>query len=107
MKKIDPGDPETKSDELVAANVDGLKELFPEAVTEGKVDFDVLKQVLGGAVDEREEKYGLNWHGKRRARQIALTPSSGTVLPCPEDSVDWDTTQHIMIEGYNLEVMKL
>jgi adenine-specific DNA-methyltransferase len=67
----------------------------------------VLKQLLGGAVDEREEKYGLNWHGKRRARQLALTPSTGTLRPCPEDSVDWDTTQNLMIEGDNLEVLKL
>ena len=67
----------------------------------------MLKQLLGGAVDEREEKYGLNWHGKRRARQLALTPSTGTLRPCPEDSVDWDTTQNLMIEGDNLEVLKL
>jgi adenine-specific DNA-methyltransferase len=71
------------------------------------VNFDVLKQLLGGAVDEREEKYGLNWHGKRRARQLALTPSTGTLRPCPEDSVDWDTTRNLMIEGDNLEVLKL
>jgi adenine-specific DNA-methyltransferase len=49
----------------------------------------------------------LNWHGKRGARQIALTPSPGTLLPCPEDSVDWETTQNLMIEGDNLEVLKL
>ena len=48
----------------------------------------VLRQLLGDAVDESEEKYGLNWHGKRRARQLALTPSTGTLRPCPEDSVD-------------------
>src|SRR5208282_4582288 len=59
------------------------------------------------AIDEREEKYGLNWHGKRRARQLALTPSTGTLRPCPEDSVDWETTQNLMIEGDNLEVLKL
>ena len=58
-------------------------------------------------MDEREEKYGLNWHGKGRARQLALTPSTGTLRPCPEDSVDWDTTQNLMIEGDNLEVLKL
>jgi adenine-specific DNA-methyltransferase len=63
--------------------------------------------LLAGAVDEREEKYGLNWHGKRKARQMALTPSTGTLRPCPEDSVDWDTTQNLMIEGDNLEVLKL
>jgi adenine-specific DNA-methyltransferase len=107
MQRIELNDPETKSADLVAANIDALKALFPEALTEGRVDFDVLKQLLGGAVDEREEKYGLNWHGKRRARQMALTPSTGTLLPCPEDSVDWDTTQNLMIEGDNLEVLKL
>jgi adenine-specific DNA-methyltransferase len=67
----------------------------------------VLKSLLGGAVDGRDEKYGLNWHGKRRARQLALTPSTGTLRPCPEESVDWDTTQNLMIEGDNLEVLKL
>ena len=107
MKKLTALDPETKSPDLVAENIEQLKALFPEAVTEGKIDFDVLRQLLGGTVDEREEKYGLNWHGKRRARQIALTPSTGTLRPCPEDSVDWDTTQNLMIEGDNLEVLKL
>jgi adenine-specific DNA-methyltransferase len=107
MKKIAPDDPETKSAEVIAANIDQLKALFPEAFTEGKVDFEVLKQILGGAIDEREEKYGMNWHGKRRAREIALTPSLGTLRPCPEESVDWETTQYLMIEGDNLEVLKL
>ncbi len=68
---------------------------------------EVLRQLLGDTVDEGEEKYGLNWHGKRRARQLALTPSTGTLRPCPEESVDWDTTQNLMIEGDNLEVLKL
>ena len=107
MKKIIFDDPETRSADVVAENVEHLKVLFPEAFTEGKVDFDVLKQLLGGAVDEREEKYGLNWHGKRQARQLALTPSTGTLRPCPEESVDWDTTKNLMIEGDNLEVLKL
>jgi adenine specific DNA methylase Mod len=56
---------------------------------------------------DSDEKYGLNWHGKRRARQLALTPSTGTLRPCPDESVDWDTTQNLMIEGDNLEVLKL
>jgi adenine-specific DNA-methyltransferase len=107
MKTLTADDPETKSPDIVAGNIEQLKTLFPEAFTEGKVNFDVLKQLLGGAVDEREEKYGLNWHGKRRARQLALTPSTGTLRPCPEDSVDWDTTRNLMIEGDNLEVLKL
>jgi adenine-specific DNA-methyltransferase len=107
MQKIDLNDPDSKSADIVAGNIDALKALFPDAFTEGKIDFEVLKGLLGAAVDERDEKYGLNWHGKRRARQIALTPSTGTLLPCPDDSVDWDTTQNLMIEGDNLEVLKL
>ncbi|QGM99475.1 site-specific DNA-methyltransferase [Methylocystis parvus] len=107
MKKLEAGSPDTKSTDIVAGNVEALKTLFPEAFTEGRIDFEVLKGLLGAAVDERDEKYGLNWHGKRRARQIALTPSTGTLLPCPEESVDWETTQNIMIEGDNLEVLKL
>jgi adenine-specific DNA-methyltransferase len=107
MQKLTNEDPETKSPDLVAENIEQLKALFPEAFTEGEVDFHVLKQLLGGMVEEREEKYGLNWHGKRLARQLALTPSTGTLRPCPEESVDWDTTQNLMIEGDCLEVLKL
>ena len=107
MQKLTADDPETRSPDPVEENIERLKALFPEAFTEGKVHFEVLKQLLGGAVEEREEKYGLNWHGKRRARQLALTPSTGTLRPCPDDSVDWDTTRNLMIEGDNLEVLKL
>lgn len=107
MERIVAGDPETHSADIVADNLELLKGLFPEAFAEGKVDFDVLRQLFGDAIDDREEKYGLNWHGKRRARQLALAPSTATLRPCPEESVDWDTTQNLMIEGDNLEVLKL
>jgi adenine-specific DNA-methyltransferase len=107
MKRFTAEDAETRSPDVVAENIEQLKALFPEAFTEEKVDFDVLKQLLGGMVEEREEKYGLNWHGKRRARQLALTPSTGALRPYPEESVDWDTTKNLMIEGDNLEVLKL
>lgn len=96
-----------QSADVIAENIDQLKTLFPEAFTEGKIDFDTLKQLLGDSIEEQEEKYGLNWHGKRRARQLALTPSTGTLRPCPEESVDWDSTQNLMIEGDNMEVLKL
>jgi adenine-specific DNA-methyltransferase len=105
IKPLTPAD--TQSANIIDGNLAQLKTLFPEAFKEGGVDFEVLKQLLGGQVDEREEKYGLNWHGKRRARQLALTPSTGTLRPCPGESVDWDTTQNLMIEGDNLEVLKL
>ena len=101
MKQINAGDPETRSVEIVADNLRRLKVMFPEAFTERKVDFDALLQLLGDGVDQGQEKYGLNWHGKRRAGQLALTPSTGTLRPCPEESVDWDSTQNLMIEGDN------
>ena len=107
MRKITANDPETRSADVVAENLEHLKTLFPEAFTESKIDFKILKQLLGAALDEREEKYGLNWHGKRQARQLALTPSTGTLRACPAESVDWDSTQNLMIEGDNLEVLKL
>ena len=112
MKKLTANDPETQSRDLVAANLAQLKALFPELITEGPdgtaVNLDVLKALVGDkTVTDADEKYGLNWHGKRRARQLALTPSTGTLRPCPEESVDWETTQNLMIEGDNLEVLKL
>jgi adenine-specific DNA-methyltransferase len=112
MKKIDANEPMAQTADLVAGNIAQLKALFPEIITEGAdgtaVNVDVLKQLVGDkTVTGAEEKYGLNWHGKRKARQLALTPSLGTLRPCPEDSVDWDTTQNLMIEGDNLEVLKL
>ncbi len=112
VQKIDAASPQAQSADLVAGNIQQLKALFPELLTEGPdgvaVNLDVLKQLVGDqTVTDAEEKYGLNWHGKRRARQLALTPSTGTLRPCPADSVDWDTTQNLMIEGDNLEVLKL
>jgi len=112
MKKLTATDPESRSPDLVAENVWRLKEMFPGLLTEGPdgvaVNVDVLKQLVGDrTVTDADEKYGLTWHGKRRARQLALTPSAGTLRPCPEESVDWDTTQNLMIEGDNLEVLKI
>ena len=112
MKKLDLADPATHSADLVAENIATLQTLFPELITEGAngaaINVDVLKALVGDAtVTDAEEKYGLNWFGKRQARRLALTPSTGTLRPCPEDSVDWDTTRNLMIEGDNLEVLKL
>ena len=93
--------------DIVNENLEALKTIFPDAFTEEGVDFDLLRQLLGDAVDEGEEKYSFTWHGKKKARQIALTPSTGTLRPCQEESVDWKTTQNLFIEGDNLEVLKL
>jgi len=105
MQKMTPSDGQSMN--VVDENIEVLKKAFPEAFTEDGIDFDVLRQLLGDKVAEGEEKYGLNWFGKKKARQIALTPSMGTLRPCPEESVDWDTTQNLFIEGDNLEVLKL
>lgn len=106
MNKVIPAmDSETV--DIVADNVSKLKELFPEAFTEGKVDFDALKEVLGEYVDGRDERYSFTWNGKSKARMLAQSPSTGTLRPCKEDSVDWDSTQNLFIEGDNLEVLKL
>lgn len=112
MQKIEANSPEAQSANIVADNLAQLKALFPELVTEGAngpaINVDVLKALVGDqALTDAEEKYGLNWHGKKKARQIALTPSTGTLRPSPEESVDWDTTQNLIIEGDNLEVLKL
>ena len=96
-----------KTMDLVAENISKLKELFPEAFTEGKVDFDALKEVLGEFIDKRDERYSFTWNGKSKAHMLAQTPSTGTLRPCKKESVDWDSTQNIFIEGDNLEVLKL
>lgn len=116
IQKIEARSTEAQSANLVADNIEKLKALFPELLTETVVNgqttaalnMDVLKALVGDAtITDSDEKYGLGWHGKRKARQIALTPSTGTLRPAKEESVDWDTTQNLMIEGDNLEVLKL
>lgn len=107
MEKITIASPEAKSSDIVSENIAALKTLFPEAFAEDGVDFDVLKQLLGGAVNECDEKYSFVWSGKRQAKQLALTPSLGTLRPAPTESVHWGTTQNIFIEGDNLEALKI
>jgi adenine-specific DNA-methyltransferase len=112
MQKIDRTSPQAQSADLVAGNIEQIKALFPELITEGPngiaVNVDVLKALVGDATaTDADEKYGLNWHGKRRARQLSLRPTTGTLRPCPDESVDWETTHNLLIEGDNLEVLKL
>lgn len=103
------------SKNIIEDNIEKLRALFPEAFTESsdegeprwKVDFETLKQILGDYTEDRQERYSFSWNGKSRARLIAQTPSTGTLRPCPEESVDWDTTKNLFIEGDNLEVLKL
>ena len=98
-----------ESKDLVAERIAQIKELFPEIVTEGdgSVDFEKLRLILGDEVDEGDERYAFTWPGKTDAIRQAQTVSAGTLRPCPEESVDWDTTRNLYIEGDNLEVLKL
>ena len=95
------------SADIVGQNIEKLKQIFPDVFTEGKIDLDILRETLGEYIDDRQERYSFTWNGKSRARRIAQTPSTGTLRPCPEESVNWDTTQNLFIEGDNLEVLKL
>lgn len=101
-----------KSPDLVNANIEKLAALFPNCVTEtaeGKaIDFDLLKQELSHAVVEgTKERYRLEWPGKKEAIVTANLPTTKTLRPVREDSVDFDNTENLYIEGDNLEVLKL
>ena len=109
MKMHSPG--------LTQDNIARIREAFPDCVTEAKgedgnvrlaVDFDQLKQQLSGSIVEGpQERYHLDWPGKREALLTANAPIAKTLRPCREESVDFDTTKNLFIEGDNLEVLKL
>lgn len=96
-----------KSMNIIEQNIEKLKEIFPEVFSEGKIDFSKLEEELGTFKENENERYNFTWNGKSEAKKIALTPSTGTLRPCKEESKDWDTTQNLYIEGDNLEVLKL
>ncbi len=102
---------ETKLDgktlDIEGENIEKLKTIFPEVFTEGKVDFEKLKQVLGNYVEDSNERYNFTWNGKGQALRLSQTPSLGTLRPCKEESKNWDTTENLYIEGDNFEVLKL
>ena len=91
------------SEEQLAA----LRDLIPEAFTEGKVDFEKLRTSLGDLADERPERYSFSWAGKRDAIRLLGTPSRATLILAKDESLEFDTTQNLFIEGDNLEVLKL
>ena len=92
---------------LVDENIRALSKLFPEAVAEGKANFDILRQLLGDSFEVEQERYSFTWNGKNDAFRLSQTPSLGTLRPCKEESKNWNTTQNLYIEGDNLEVLKL
>jgi len=97
-----------RSLDIAAEQREKLRQLFPEVITEGgKVDFDRLKSTLGEIVDSGKERYGMNWPGKAECFRTIQTPSRATLRPCREESVNFDSTENLIIEGDNLEVLKL
>ena len=92
---------------LEQVNLDKLRSVFPECVSEGKLDIDKLLSLCGEYIDNDFEKYRFEWKGKAECLRLAQKRSSGTLRPCPAESVNWDTTQNLYIEGDNLEVLKL
>lgn len=101
-----------QSPDMVNLNIEKLAEIFPNCITEGPegktVDFDLLKQELNhNIIEGTKERYRLEWPGKREAIVTANIPSTKTLRPVREDSVDFDNTENLYIEGDNLEVLKL
>ena len=98
-----------ESKDLVAERIEQIKALFPEIVTEGEgtVDFEKLRLILGDEIEEGDERYAFIWPGKADAIRQSQTPSRATLKPMPSQSVNWNDTKNLYIEGDNLEAMKL
>ena len=93
--------------DLESANKDKLRAVFPECFTEGRLDIDKLLSLCGEYITDDFEKYEFKWKGKSDCLRLAQKRSTATLRPVPGDSVNWDTTQNLYIEGDNLEVLKL
>ena len=97
-----------KSKNLINGNINKISELFPNCISEGKIDFEILKQELSkDIIEEGKEKYEFTWVGKKQSIVNANTPIEKTLRPLKEKSVDFDSTKNIYIEGDNLEVLKI
>ena len=92
---------------LFAERMEEFKTMFPEVLTEGKIDFDKLKTALGEETDGKPERYSFTWAGKKDAIRLLQVPSRASLVPDKDESIDFDNTQNIFIEGDNLEVLKL
>lgn len=107
MEKITKDHPLSKNEDIVAQNLEKLKDLFPTVIKEGKIDTTELKAILGEHLIEEEEYYNFTWAGKSRARAEATKPGIGTLRPDREESKNWEDTENLFIEGDNLEALKI
>jgi adenine-specific DNA-methyltransferase len=102
-----PNKMDLKSMNITEEQKANLKQIFPEVFNEDKIDFDKLKRTLGEEFDTGEERFGMTWPGKNDCFRVIQEPSIATLKPCKQESVDWDNTENLFIEGDNLEVLKL
>ena len=93
--------------DIVNKNIEKLKSIFPEIITENRIDFDALRNTLGDYIEDSEERYRFTWYGKNKAIWLSQTTSNGTLRPSTKESVNWEETQNLFIEGDNLEALKL
>ncbi len=96
-----------KSLDITEERLNKLKEILPDAFTEGKIDWEKLQATLGEDIEFKNERYVLNWAGKSDAFRVLQSPTTATLVPCKEESVGFDDTENIFIEGENLEVLKV
>ena len=106
-KKIKPDKLDLRSMSVIEDQKRKLRQLFPEVFNEGKIDWKKLKASLGEHLDNGPERYDSVWPGKARCFRIIQEPSLGALKPCKKESLEWDKTQNLFIEGDNLEVLKL
>ena len=82
--------------DITQENIEKLKQLFPEIITENKINFEKLQELLGEEIEDSDERYDFTWKGKHDSVKIALNPSEGTLRPNKEDSKNWDTTENLL-----------
>ena len=107
MTQTDPMRLPLTSADVTADTLDALRALVPAAFTEGKLDVSRLSQLLGDAAASGPERYGLSWAGKADAVRAVQSLSTGTLVPAPDESVNFDTSENLILEGDNLEILKL
>ena len=96
-----------ETEDLTFENIEKMKELFPSVVSDGKIDFDKLKQELSADIVRTVDSYDFTWVGKHEAVRKANEPVNAVLRPCPEESKNWEKTKNIYIEGDNLDVLKV
>lgn len=107
IELTEPGKLDLRSMDITEEQKSKLKQIFPHIFNEDNIDFDKLRQTLGEEVDEGQERYGMTWPGKSECFKVIQQSSKGTLKPCREESVNFDQTENLFIEGDNLEALKI